>query len=214
MTVPRVAYIGAPPHGMEMLQHLLTLPCEVVYATAEDELVWPVKLEYNLGLNFLGTHKVPEEEVKRPRLGWVNFHPAPLPEFRGRNLCYHAIMTEAEYFGATVHYMSPEYDTGPLIDVQRFAILPSDTAGELHAKAITTLKRMFRQWVPQLLLDRVPTWPQDESRARYYRKEPINGQLLLASDYDRRLARAATYHPRHHAYVIIGGRKYELVPEA
>ncbi len=215
MTLPRVVYIGAsPPHGMEMLQYLLILPCVVEYITAEDiPPKWPLRWEYDLGLNFLGTHKIPAEEVKRPRLGWVNFHPAPLPEFRGRNLCYHAIMDYAEYFGATAHYMDATYDTGNIIEVKRFPITPRQNAGDLHGWAIASCIQLFKEWVPQLLLGRVPSYPQNENRARYYSKEPLPEQVYLGNSYECQLVRALSCPPKHHAYVVIGGRRYKLVPE-
>lgn len=215
MTLPRVVYLSNPPlHGGKMLDYLRTLPCEVVYANIFDaKLAWLnyVGEGYDLGLNFLATHKVPADEVARPRLGWVNFHPGPLPQYRGRNLCYHAIMNGESEFGATVHYMDASYDTGPVIEVFRFPVL-NYTAGELHDAAIRACKYLFAKWAPQLLGGRVPATPQDPAGGAYYRKAVIPNDVALTAT-QRQHIRALTYPPKHYARVAVGGRWYKIVPE-
>jgi methionyl-tRNA formyltransferase len=255
MSLPRVVFLSAPPHGEEILAFLQTLPCEIVYSTTVDELpVWeyadraatgkaedcvcggysredgprlsiccpacddtqgPSAIsDYDIGLNFLGTHKIPAEEVNRPKRGWVNFHPAPLPEYGGRNVAFHALENYEERFGATVHYMEEEFDTGPILAVYPFSIAPEWTAGDLMNEAVETLKSAFRAWVPVLLQvdGKMPAKPQDPSRRHYFKKEPINDVVEIYHDQVQKI-RARTFHPKHHARVVIGGKRYKIVPE-
>ncbi len=214
--LPRVVFLSAQPHGEEMLDYLHTLPCKPVAGTVIDaKMSWLsyVGTDYDLGLNFLGTRKIPADEVVRPRLGWVNFHPAPLPEYRGRNLCYHAILNDEKEFGATAHYMDATYDTGPIIEVQRFPLTHNLTAGCLHGWAVAACIQLFKKWVPELLKGRVPATPQDPSQGRYYPKLPIDDEVEFVSDCQERVIRALTAHPKHHACMTIGGKRYKIVPE-
>lgn len=210
MTLPRVVYLSAPPYGGEMLAFLRTLPCEVVAWSTTDIELWGTFTDYDLGLNFLGTRKIPENQITKHH--WVNFHPAPLPEYRGRNLCYHAIKNGEKEFGSSVHYMDEGFDTGPIIEVNRFPIRKSDTAGDIHQTAIETCKILFRKWVQELLKGQVPSTPQRKEDGLYYNKQAIVESVDLYWDQER-LIRALTVHPKHYAKVIVGGKRYKIVPE-
>lgn len=213
MTLPRVVYLGAPPGSGECAGVLIGLPCEVVHETLfGDRPGWNDLPDYDLGLNFLAPYKVPEEHVVRPRLGWVNFHPAPLPEFGGRNVAYHAIESGAKEFGATVHYMDAAFDTGPIIECVRFPITPAATAGDLMNASIEVLKLLFKKWVPELLKGRVPATPQPPG-GMYYSKHPGIVDVVNVTPDQERAIRARTFHSKHHAVLVVGGRRYKVIPE-
>jgi len=166
--------------------------------------------EYELGLGFLYTHRIPASEFVQP-YRWVNFHPGPLPEFRGRNLAYHAIMQGVPSFGATIHYMAEEFDTGEIIDIERFAILPSDTAGDLVRRSHDALEGLFKSYVPRLLEGRVPSYPQGKE-GQYYRKSLIADVIALSEEQERKI-RALTVVPKFYGRVKVAGRTYNIVPD-
>lgn len=207
--LPRVVYLSSGRDNGETLKCLRTFPCEIAVWTTDDNKIekWP---GYDLGLNFLATRKIGPKQLKVPRLGWVNFHPAPLPELRGRNLAYWAISLGYHEFGATVHYMDETYDTGELIEVSRFPIEKGDTAGDLVQKSVESLVLLFKKWVPRLLEGKVPTTPQGEGR--YFEKCHIPNEISLNFIQERQI-RAATVHPKHYSVVVIGGRRYKIIPE-
>lgn len=55
--------------------------------------------------------------------GCFNFHPGP-PERRGYRPAAFAALENAGDFGVTLHLMAEEVDSGPIVDVMRFAIEP------------------------------------------------------------------------------------------
>lgn len=197
--------------GGELYGWLLGQPCDVVYGSLADAGMTAISpgTEYDLGLNFLGERKIPPEELAKA--DWVNFHPGPLPECGGRNLAYNVIMEGLSDFGATVHYMSEEYDAGDIIECVRFPIEKTDHAGDLVARSRQCLEDLFKKWVPELLKGRVPSQPQDSAKRRYWRKELISDRVVLSPLEERRI-RALTCPP-HKAYAIINGRKYLITPE-
>jgi methionyl-tRNA formyltransferase len=129
---------------------------------------------------------------------------------RGRNLAYHAIMEGREQFGASVHYMDEEFDTGKVIEVLRFPIEPHHTAGDLVNLAHDHLAVLFKKYVPLALRGMVPSRNQDAGV--YYKKEPINNEVVL-TDKQKRLVRALTVSPKFYPKVLIGGRNYRIIPE-
>jgi len=204
----RVVYLSATNRGEKLLKWLKNQPCNIVVASTDNAKVVEFG-EYDLGLSFLYSHRVPASEFRVP-YRWVNFHPAPLPEFAGRNLAYHAIMEGAKQFGAAVHYMDEEFDSGEIIEVARYPIHNDDTAGDLVERSHALLETLFLKYVPKLLSGKIPSDPQCERR--YFRKSPID-EFVELSESQGKLVRALTVAPHFFARVSIGGRYYRFVPE-
>lgn len=161
--------------------------------------------EYELGINYLGEKKINNIELDKAR--WVNFHPGPLPEFGGRNLAYHAIMTNANQFGATIHYMNSEFDKGPIIEVKRFYIEARYTAEDLVIISHQILKAFMYSYLPAFLRNEVVEGHENIG-GYYYQKSNIDNQILISHDLEREIR--AKYCPPHLPYIEINGRKYYL----
>ena len=192
----------------EWTRWLRGLPCEVVYADTENRSIERFP-EYDLGIAFLYGHRIPATEFNGKKV-WVNFHSAPLPELRGMGVAYQAIMQRASHFGATIHYMDPNLDTGELIEVRRFPIQHHHTAGDLVRRSHRLLIHLFRKHLPAILKGRVPSKPQGPGT--YYARAIFPAYVEL-DETQARLIRALTVHPVHHARVRIGGRSYRIVHE-
>ncbi len=164
--------------------------------------------EYDIGISFLYTYKIPAEQLDKT---WINFHPAPLPEYGGRNVAYHAIMNESENFGATMHYMNEEFDRGDIIECQRFAIEKTDTAGDLVHKSYETLLTILRKHARNICDGKLPeSFAQDETT--YYKKEPIN-DFVEIDETTKIKIRSLTVHPNYYAKINIDGKIYNITPE-
>jgi methionyl-tRNA formyltransferase len=59
--------------------------------------------------------KIPPDALDLPRHGFVNFHYAPLPEWRGSNPLFWMIRNKVTTGGVTVHRMNEDYDAGPIV---------------------------------------------------------------------------------------------------
>lgn len=164
--------------------------------------------EYDVGISFMYQHKVPAEQVNRHP--WFNFHPAPLPEYKGRNLCYHAIMNGEKEFGATLHYMDENFDTGDIIHVGKFAIEDWMTAEDVSSLALTMSESLFTWFLPRILAgEDFLRYPNRHSI--YYKKEPIS-DVIEASPLVKNLVRAITYK-EYCPKINIGGVMYKIVKE-
>ena len=165
-------------------------------------------IDYDIGISFMYQHRVPKEQIEhRP---WINFHPAPLPDYKGRNLCYHAILNGETEFGATIHYMDENFDTGDIIEVSKFKILSHNTAEDVSWCAIEYSKILFEEYLPRILNGEV--FPTTKNvGGTYYKKEDIIDTVLLKSDEPfAQYVRAVTYKD-FHPHIEIGGVKYKIV---
>lgn len=66
----------------------------------------------------------------------VNVHPSLLPAFTGLNTHRRAIEAGCKVAGATVHFVTPELDHGPIIAQAAVAVLPGDSEDTLAARVL------------------------------------------------------------------------------
>lgn len=64
----------------------------------------------------------------------LNIHPSLLPRYKGLDTHARALASRDSHHGASVHYVTPELDGGPVIVQGRLRILPGDTADTLSAR--------------------------------------------------------------------------------
>ena len=65
--------------------------------------------------------------VERWRGRMINIHPSLLPAFKGLDTHARALAAGAKQHGATVHFVVPELDSGPIIAQASVPVLPGDT---------------------------------------------------------------------------------------
>ena len=73
------------------------------------------------------------EFVQRWSGRMINIHPSLLPLFPGLDPHGQALRAEAKTSGATVHFVVPETDAGPIVAQESVAVLPGDALGECRA---------------------------------------------------------------------------------
>ena len=75
----------------------------------------------------------------------LNIHPALLPAFKGLDTHARAIAAGAKQHGATVHFVVPEMDSGPIIAQEAVPVLPDDTEATLAARVLAVEHRIYPQ---------------------------------------------------------------------
>ncbi len=75
----------------------------------------------------------------------LNIHPALLPQFKGLHTHRRAIEAGAERHGATVHFVVPEMDAGPIIVQDSVPVLKSDTEETLATRVLAVEHRIYPQ---------------------------------------------------------------------
>jgi phosphoribosylglycinamide formyltransferase-1 len=73
----------------------------------------------------------------------LNIHPALLPAFRGLHTHERALEAGVKIHGATVHFVVPEVDSGPIIAQAAVPVLDGDTAETLADRVLAVELRLY-----------------------------------------------------------------------
>ena len=124
----------------------------------------------------------------------VNFHGAPLPEYRGVFAYNFAILNGDDVFGVTAHLMNGSFDTGDIVEVERFSYdCASGSVAELVALSDEHILALFRRVHEQLKQNGCLTAvPQDLSCGHYYSRDDFEEAKRIppgasAADVERRI---------------------------
>jgi phosphoribosylglycinamide formyltransferase-1 len=80
----------------------------------------------------------------------LNIHPALLPAFKGLHTHERALAAGAKTHGATVHFVSAEMDSGPIIVQAEIPVLAGDTPDTLAARVLEAEHRIYPQALRQV----------------------------------------------------------------
>ena len=79
---------------------------------------------------------LPTELVEQYPLRMLNIHPSLLPAFPGLHTHRRALDSGTRIHGATVHYVSPELDAGPIVAQAALPVQEADTESTLAARVL------------------------------------------------------------------------------
>jgi len=150
------------------------------------------------------------------RFGVINFHPAPLPDYKGCGGYNFAILDGLSQWATTAHYVDDGIDTGPISEVRRFPICPSTSTARSLERA--SMRLMAEQIVE--ILDRIATTQSrltahNNEGGRYISRQAMNDarQILPGDDVERK-ARAFFFPPYEGAWTIVHGVRCTVLPAA
>lgn len=88
-----------------------------------------------------------DEFVRRYEGRMLNIHPSLLPAFPGLHTHRRAIEAGCKASGATVHFVTPQLDHGPIVVQSVVPVLPGDSESSLAARVLATEHRIYPQAV-------------------------------------------------------------------
>ena len=186
-------------------RHGLTL---VSYEELSDEPPEAV----DLVISFLFWKRIREPVLSLGRSGCLNFHPAPLPDIRGLGGYNVAVLDEMREWGVSCHFVDADFDTGDLVEVERFPIDPDTaTALSVDIDSQERLLGLFGSVMSRLLVgEELPRAPQGPGR--YVSREEFESlrRVRPGDDVERKL-RAFWYPPYPGAVIEVNGRDLTLV---
>lgn len=86
------------------------------------------------------------EDFKRFFLS-VNFHPAPLPYYKGIKCGVHAIVNNEKKFGVTCHIIDEKFDNGKILGLNEFTLDQNETGYSVTNKLKNALFQLFTKFV-------------------------------------------------------------------
>jgi phosphoribosylglycinamide formyltransferase-1 len=75
----------------------------------------------------------------------LNIHPALLPQFKGLHTHRRALDAGVKCHGATVHFVVPEMDSGPIVMQETVPVIEGDTEKTLAARVLELEHRIYPQ---------------------------------------------------------------------
>lgn len=124
--------------------------------------------------------KIPGKLFQLAKRGFINFHYALLPQYRGAFPLYEVLKRQEDYGGVTLHYMDDGLDTGDIIMQQYVSIKFGETYGKYEINLAQEGAKLSIM-LAELLEDEKATLPcvkQDETLARTILK-PRTKDLII-----------------------------------
>jgi methionyl-tRNA formyltransferase len=140
---------------------------------SQETVAWIKGLRPDVGFCFGWSQLIAAEAIAVPRLGIVGYHPAMLPQNRGRHPLIWALALGLQETGSTFFFMDEGADSGDILSQRRLPILTDDTAGSLYARMTKTALAQISEFLPQLESGNFGRCPQDEALANVWRKRTI-----------------------------------------
>lgn len=85
----------------------------------------------------------------------INIHPSLLPKYQGLDTHTRVLAAHDREHGATVHYVVPELDSGPIILQKSIPVLPSDTAASLAERVHQVEYQIYPEAIRRIALGQV-----------------------------------------------------------
>ena len=87
--------------------------------------------------------------INKAKIAAINFHPGP-PEHPGTGCINFALYNNDKYYGCTVHLMETTVDSGEILDICTFPILPDDNVMTLLNRTHENLYKLFCTFTTKL----------------------------------------------------------------
>ena len=140
--------------------------------TLRDEAFADLLSQYNPDIIVVVAYGkiLPKNVIDYPRLGCVNLHVSLLPKYRGAAPMQRAIMEGESETGVTVMYMAEGLDTGDIISVEKFPILPTDDFEAIHDRSAEVGAVLLSKTIEEIYNGTATRTVQDDSLACYAKK--------------------------------------------
>lgn len=131
-------------------------------------------LAFCLGWSYL----IEERVIKLPKFGFVGYHPAELPNNRGRHPIVWALVLGLSETASTFFMIDNTADTGDIVSQKKVNILYEDDAESLMDKLLDIGAKQLKQLYEDFCTGAVKRINQDSSAGNSWRKRgKIDGQI-------------------------------------
>ena len=167
-------------------------------------------VEHDFFLSVLYWDVLTSDELKSANIDNINFHLAPLPDYRGSNVCMHAILNGEKVFGATCHRMIEKVDAGQIYKVEKVSVSDNDTAFSLYVKVTSASIKLFKEFLNIIINNKFQdiSFYEQKSGKYFFPKEDVSKYLIITNPKkETRKIRAMTFEPFEPCYKIENGKK-------
>jgi methionyl-tRNA formyltransferase len=156
---------------------------------------------------------IPKEILASSRLGAIGFHGRSefLPKGRGRSPINWSLIEGKDIFILQMFFYDEYVDSGNIIGWEILDINPFDTVRTIYYKATIASARLTLKFLPLILEDKAPHYPQLGEPSYYPKRTPEDGRIDWNKSTDEiyNLIRGVT-KPYPGAFSFLGERKVTL----
>lgn len=170
-------------------------------------------LRVDLALSVLYWQKIRTPLLQACSRGVINFHPAPLPEYKGTAGYNLAILEGLDQWAVSAHYVDDQIDTGALIEVSNFPVdVDRETAFSLERKAQPELLAQFMRVTRRALASPGLLPNKPNVGGRYISRAQMEAMKeVRPGDNLPRKIRAFWFPPYDGAWMVVDGIRCTLV---
>lgn len=154
---------------------------------------------------------IPDELLKMPPLGAVNFHGSLLPKYRGAAPMQRALMNGETETGVSLMEMVSKMDAGDVYDTSVIPLNDVANYSELYEKMGLAAGEMAKKDILRYVNGELKGIPQDESKVTFAEKINVEDEHLpldLSAKDTINYIRGLSYEPG--AYLYLGDKKLKI----
>ncbi|HEU4788643.1 MAG TPA: formyltransferase family protein [Flavobacterium sp.] len=122
---------------------------------------------------------LPETVLSYGQDKFINFHPGPLPQYRGPMPIFEVLKNQETETAICVHFMNARFDEGNIIFNDPITIETGDTYGNLTAKLSERMAQVALNVANMIqFASIIPSQPQDEKLSYYYEKPELSDTYI------------------------------------
>jgi methionyl-tRNA formyltransferase len=150
----------------------------------EDEIPKVTELVQKINPDFIFSFyfrfMLPNQVLASAKIAAFNMHGSLLPKYRGRVPINWAVLHGETETGATLHVMEQKPDAGDIVDQEKVAILPDETAFDVFKKVSDVAVLVLKRAIPSIVEGNFPRKKNDLAKGSYFGgRKPEDGQIHL-----------------------------------
>lgn len=175
---------------------------------SKESIDWIKALNPDVIFCFGWSSLIKKELLTLASMGIIGYHPAKLPQNRGRHPLIWALALGLKQSASTFFFMQEGADDGDILSQKDFKILKNDNAQTLYNKVITIATSQIEEFLPNLKNMTYKRIKQDHSKSNTWRKRGQKDGLIdfrMSSEAIYNLVRALT-KPYVGAHLVYNGK--------
>lgn len=122
---------------------------------------------------------LPESVLSYGHDKFINFHPGPLPQYRGAMPIFEVLKNQEPETAICAHFMNKNFDEGNIIFNDPIIISENETYGKLAVKLSDRMAQVTLNMANMLQFgSNIPNQTQDETLAYYYEKPELSDTYI------------------------------------
>ena len=155
---------------------------------------------------------IPKTYLSLTKKGFINIHGSLLPSWRGAAPIQRSIMNLDDETGISIMKIGEELDSGPVSNVYKIKLNPSQNAQEISEKLSILASKKILENVDDILEDRAKFIEQDHSKATYAKKiDKKEGQIDWNIEATKIIGMINGLFPSPGAFFSFNGERYKIL---